>query len=215
MKNRAVTSKDNIEKDKQVMAQCVNGDLRAKEAFVIRFSSLVYHAIQHTLRTRNVYFTREDLQDLHSSVFLQLFNNNCKKLDQYTGKNDCSPATWINIITTRHVIDQLRKRGFDSLSSQASKISIDNLISINEHQNEHLNERGPDADPQEEQAEKHQRIANAIHHLSPRERLLVKLYFDKGIPVAQIAETMKISVENTYTLKHRTIKKLKNIVQAK
>lgn len=41
----------------------------------------------------------------------------------------------------------------------------------------------------------------------------MKLYIDSGYSIKEIAETMKVSVDNVYTIKHRAIKKLKTYLQ--
>ena len=91
---------------------------------------MVYRSIQHTLITRQAPFNREDLEDLHNTVFLQLFEKKCKKLRQYEGRNGCGLAWWIRIVTVRIVLNQLRKKGFDALAYQKKKISLDNLTEL-------------------------------------------------------------------------------------
>jgi DNA-directed RNA polymerase specialized sigma24 family protein len=54
-------------------------------------------------------YTNEDTEDIYSSVFLSLIENNFKKLRQFRNKNACSLTTWLTIITSRMTIDYMRK----------------------------------------------------------------------------------------------------------
>ena len=97
-------------KDRRLLEQCISGDGGAGEAFVRKFSDHVYRAIQYVLTLKHIRFSHHDLEDLHNTVFLKLFEGNCKKLQQYRGKNGCSLANWIKIVTTRIVLNHIRKK---------------------------------------------------------------------------------------------------------
>ena len=104
---------DHIAADRQILKRCISGEKRAQEEFVMRFSNPVYQCIQFTLKAKQIPFSRQDLEDLHNTVFLNLFDKRCKKLRQYKGKNGCSVFSWIRLITVRTVIDYIRKAGLD------------------------------------------------------------------------------------------------------
>ncbi len=62
-------------KDRRRLKKCIAGDKKACERFVREFSDLVYRSVRHTLLVKNVFFNQDDLEDLHNTVFLQLFEN--------------------------------------------------------------------------------------------------------------------------------------------
>ena len=94
----------NYHTDRELISGCVEQDRAALEELVIKFSDPVYRTIQYTCRARNISCSMQDVEDLHNSVFVSLFENRCKKLGQFKGKNGCSLYTWIRIITVRMVI---------------------------------------------------------------------------------------------------------------
>jgi len=63
-----------------------------------------------------------------------------------------------------------------------------------------------------EESERHRLVQDAIRSLPPRDRLFMKLHFDRGLPLPEVAATMQISVRNAYIVKHRAIQKLKTTV---
>jgi RNA polymerase sigma-70 factor (ECF subfamily) len=193
-----------LKEDRDLLSRCFSGDGEAAENLVRRFSNLVYKAIQHTLIVKHVSFNKEDLEDFHNTVFLRLFDHGCKKLKQYQGKNGCSLATWINLITVRTVLDHLRKKGVDSIARRDTKITLDEVYGL----------KGDECDGLAllERAEKEQLLREGMQNLPPRDRLFMKLHFDQGLSVAEVAAAMQVSVENVYTIKHRAIQRLKTQV---
>ena len=105
-----------LKEDRELLSKCVSGDRTASEMLVRRFSDLVYRAVQYTLMAKHVSFNRHDLEDLHNTVFLRLFEQGCKKLRQYQGKNGCSLASWIRMIAVRTVLDHLRTVSYTHLT---------------------------------------------------------------------------------------------------
>ena len=114
-------------KDRRWLKKCIAGDKKACEKFVREFSDLVYRSARHTLLVKNVFFNQDDIEDLHNTVFLMLFENQAKKLGQFKGKNGCGLGTWIRIITVRIVLDHIRKKGVGSITGQQKTYSLEQI----------------------------------------------------------------------------------------
>jgi len=153
---------------------------------------------------KNVSFDIQDLEDLHNTVFLKLFEQGCKKLRQYQGKNGCSLASWIRMIAVRTVLDHLRKKGVDAMVWQKKRVPLEELPEL----------KADDVEfgSQIEKAEQERLLQDSMQRLPPRDRLFVKLHFDQGLSVAEVAEAMHLSIGNAYTIKHRAIQRLKSHV---
>ena len=191
-----------LRNDHKLLTQCLSGDKKAQERFVRNFSNLVYRTIQHTFILKHLPFTYADLEDLHNTVFLMLFENQCNKLRQYRGKNGCSLATWIRIVTIRIVLNQFRKKGIDSIAWQYNRIAFEDIPE--------LKEDAPGPLAKMEEAERKQLIEKGIRNLPSRDRLFLMLHFEKGFSIKEVAETMQLSIDNAYTIKHRAVQKLKS-----
>ena len=193
-----------IKEDRRLLVQCIAGDREASEVFVRRFSNLIYKSVLYTLRTKHVAYTQQDLEDLHNTIFLQLFEKGCKKLMQYEGINGCSLASWIRIVAVRMVLNHVRKKGLDAITWQKRQIPFDELHDL----------KGGTVEPLVlmEEAEKERLLQDGIQSLPPRDRLFMKLHFDQGLPVEEVASAMRITIQNVYTLKHRAIQKLRSYV---
>ncbi len=192
-------------KDRRWLKKCIAGDEKACIRFVREFSDLVYWSVRHTLLAKNVYFTQDDLEDLHNTVFLQLFENQGQKLRQFKGKNGCRLGTWIRVITVRIVLNYIRKKGWDSITGKQKGVPLEEIPELSQA------DLGPLAEI--EKAEKRQSIKDGIRRLSPRDRLFFLLHYENGCSLKEVAETMKVSLNNAYIIKHRAIQKLKSTLE--
>ena len=64
-----------------------------------------------------------------------------------------------------------------------------------------------------EKAEKRQSIKDGIRKLPPRDRLFLLLHYENGYSLKEVAETLKLSLNNAYIIKHRAIEKLKSMLE--
>jgi len=192
---------DAKDSDRKLLAACAAGDRLTADRFVRRFSDPVYRTIQFVLSRKDVGFNDHDLEDLHNLVFLGLFEKDRWKLRQYRGENDCSVLTWLQTVTTRMVIDQLRSKGVGSLARQKRLIPIEEIYD--------LQDDSTPAWAALERAEQLDRLRRAIAALPARDNLFTRLHFEQELSLRELAETMQISMQNAYTMKHRVIKKLR------
>ena len=188
--------------DRQLLSKCLSGDRGAWETVVRRFSNLVYQTVRSTFISKQTPFSRQDLEDLHNTVFLGLFEQGCAKLKLYQGRNGCTLASWIRIVTVRTVLNHLRKKGVDGPLWEKKKTPVEGLSWL----------KGEDQGPLAlmESAEQEKLVHEGMKSLAPRDRLFMKLHIDQGLPVEEVAEALQISVPNAYVVKHRAVERLRS-----
>jgi RNA polymerase sigma factor (sigma-70 family) len=192
--------------DQVIYAGCISGDRHSQEAFVRRFSNLVYRSIQYTLRIRDISCSQSDLEDLHNTVFVKLFDRKCKKLRQFKGKNGCSLSSWIRLISVRTVLDSVRKGRTDALTRKNSVLSLDALADMKSEAPEPLTVMN--------KGEQSRMIRKGLLSLLPRDRLFLKLHCLRGLSIREVAVILRISEGNAHSLKHRAIKRLRAQIEA-
>lgn len=195
---------DHLIADQKNLKKCISGDKRAQEEFVRHFSDPIYKWIQFTLKARHIPFSRQDLEDMHNTVFLKLFEKRCKKLRQYKGKNGCSVFSWIRLITIRMVIDFIRSQHRDVIARSEPNYSLENIPDLSEDEAGHLRLM--------EKAEQARLLRKAMRALQSRDRLFLKLHCLHGLSIPKVAGILKISENNAYSLKHRAIGRLKKVI---
>ncbi|MEA3435393.1 MAG: sigma-70 family RNA polymerase sigma factor [Thermodesulfobacteriota bacterium] len=187
--------------DHALLAGCISGNRLTEETFVKQFSNLVYTSVQYILRARNISYCRSDIEDLHNTIFVKLFERRCKKLRQYKGKNGCSLSSWIRLIAIRTVLDHIRKERTDALNWKERVLLLDPFINIES--------KTPEIWTQINKAQQLSLIREGLRSLLPRDRLFIKLHCLEGLSISEVAGMLKISEGNAYSLKHRAIKRLK------
>ena len=187
--------------DQALLAGCISGNRLTQETFVKQFSNLVYTSVQYILRVRIISYCRSDLEDLHNTIFVKLFERGCKKLRQYKGKNGCSLSSWIRLIAIRTVIDHIRKERTDALNWKEGALSLDPFINIKS--------KTPEIWTLTNKAQQFNLIREGLRSLLPRDRLFIKLHCLEGLSISEVAGMLRISEGNAYSLKHRAIKRLK------
>jgi len=191
-------------KDRQLIDRCVAGDREAAERFVRTYSNLIYGSVQQILRSKNVRFVTQDVEDLHHEVFLKLFENGCKKLDQFEGRNGCSLKTWLRVVCVRIVLNHLRNNRIGSLRNRPFNLSLEQIPELWDGNETALQ--------QLEKNERRKLLEEGVRRLSPKERQVFEMGRIKGFSSDEIAADMNLSVQNVYTIKHRAIKKLKEML---
>jgi RNA polymerase sigma factor (sigma-70 family) len=188
--------------DRQLLDGCLNGDSLMQELFVRRFSKLVFSSVAGVVKAKAAGFSQQDLEDLHNTVFVQLFERNCRKLRLYAGKNGCSLASWIRMISVRTVLDRLRVDRDVMCNPRCCK-PVDDLVQ----------ELISDQDsPQDilEANEKRVLIEQGLQSLAPRDQLVIRLHCLDEQPLCRIAAILNVTEANIHSIKHRAIKRLKS-----
>ncbi|KPA14320.1 RNA polymerase sigma-70 domain protein [Candidatus Magnetomorum sp. HK-1] len=193
-----------IDEDRALISECISGNVNALENLIRRYSPLVYRYVQQTFVSSNVPFDEEDLKEHHNSVFVLLLEKKCRKLRQFRGTNGCSLASWIRLITCRAVLNQMRENSGDATW-------FHKRVPIEEASDIFSEEKGAMESLEDE--EKKIFIKECIQKLNPRDRLFLKLHIEQELPIQRVALIMQISEANTHTLKHRSIERLKKMIE--
>lgn len=192
--------------EKELLGRCFAGKAEAWSEFVARYSGPIHGAICAVLRR----YAPEKLapdrrQDFFQQAFLALCENNCRRLRTFTGENGCSMSTWLRVVVSRLVIDELRRQDPPSLPLDPAPDGRDRAA-------------GPSADPADqtplppEQLETEQTIdflRRQLEELDPRERLIMQLRFVDGLSGERTAEVVGLSRNNVDQIVHRVKERLR------
>lgn len=184
------------DQEKDLLEGCLRREKVAWDAFVFRYSSLVYHTIRKTFGLYHVEVSPDLVEDLFQEFFLALLRDDLKKLRQFRGNRGCSLASWLRVVAARQTIDSLRKHKLSELelAEALSADSSDPAISV-----------------RQEQAD--ESLAKALETLSPRDRLFVDLYYRQALPPEEVGAILETSVNAVYTQKSRILVKLREAIK--
>ena len=182
--------------ERALLKGCFNGDKAAWDAFVLQYSSLVYHTIKRTLSLYHAEARADLVEDLLQEFFLSILREDLKKLRQFRGDRGCSLASWLRVVPARLTIDFLR---------QQRPPTVDVPDSLPSAQ--------PDPPDSLADNERSARLSQALEGLPTRDRLFLELYYRKGLFPEEIAAILKVSVSAVHTQKSRLLAKLREILR--
>ena len=177
---------------KSLLGACLKGEKSAWDAFVLQYSSLVFHTIKKTFSFYNVEPYSDFVEDLFQEFFLSLIRDDFKKLRQFRGREVASLACWLRVVAARQTIDYLRKR------AASASCTTDNFAP-------------DDSDPSASLMDQEQKrlLSQTLEALAPNDRLFVKLYFYQNLLPEEVAKVLRVSKSAVYTKKSRILTKLR------
>jgi RNA polymerase sigma-70 factor (ECF subfamily) len=157
-----------------------DGDSGAWQGFVRRYGGLIVAAV------RGIAPTPGDVEDLTQDVFVRL----CK--DQFRLPRSYDPAraalsTWLTIVARSTARDALRRRRADS-------VPIENV---------------PEAQLAVDPVEPVQKLKLPEALLSPRQREILGMLYDREMDVADVARALDIDPQTVRSAHHKAMLKLR------
>ena len=167
------------------LSACVGGDGDAWNAFVDRYSGVIYAAVSRTLRGGAAPGGRHGLEDPVQDVFLRLIRDDYRLLRAYDPKR-AALTTWLTLIARSVAIDHLRKRRPDAASI------------------------GPaDTVPAPAPAAATTTPDPPLHVLSARQTLVLRMLFDEGMSVPEAAALLGVDNQTIRSTKHKALTRLR------
>ncbi|MFQ5965379.1 MAG: RNA polymerase sigma factor [Candidatus Scalinduaceae bacterium] len=193
--------------EKELLNACIQANKEAWDAFVEKYTNLIYHTINKTLKSYYTDYLYQDSSDIHNNVFLSLIENDYKKLRQYKGLNGCTVSSWLMVVTTNFTLNFIKK--------QKQHIPIEDNTTDNMDVIERVS--NPQQQPDEELSKKEygEIFKDLINDLEANDKLFLKLYYEKEFPPEEIAEILNLTVSTVYSKKNRIREKLKKIAKKK
>jgi len=191
--------------DQELLSRCLSKeDASGWEQFVHTYSKLIWSSIHKTFRSYSFPYDPEDVEDVYSTVFLSLVENDFRKLRQFQGRNACTLSTWLAVVAVNRTIDFLRRQ---KRRSRVLSLDDDTLFL------EPIGDGRLNAEELLIEQQSASALAEAAAGLSePEKQMLELIVSDQKGPEAAAA-ALGISMEALYTRKHRLIAKLKKKIQ--
>jgi RNA polymerase sigma-70 factor (ECF subfamily) len=162
------------------LAELLAGDKRSWDKFVRRYAALIIAAV------RGVASGSGDIEDLTQEVFVRLCKDQYRLLRSYDATR-ASLSTWITIVARSTARDALRRRRPDS-------------VPIDLVPEKHLKVDAVEPLPK-------LKLPEAL--LSPRQREILAMLYDREMDVAEIAAVLRIDPQTVRSTHHKAMLKLR------
>ena len=158
----------------------LSGDGAAWEGFVRRYGGLIVAAV------RGIAPTHRDVEDLAQEVFVRLCKDDFRLLRSYDPER-AGLSTWLTIVARSTARDALRRR-------RADTVPIDAV---------------PEAQLAVDAVEPTQKLKLPEALLSPRQREILAMLYDREMDVAEIARALGIDPQTVRSAHHKAMLKLR------
>ena len=158
----------------------LSGDGAAWEGFVRRYGGLIIAAV------RGVAPSHGDVEDLAQEVFVRLCKDDYRLLRSYDPQR-AALSTWLTIVARSTARDALRRR-------RADTVPIDAV---------------PEAQLAIDAVEPTQKLKLPEALLSPRQREILAMLYDREMDVAEIARALGIDPQTVRSAHHKAMLKLR------
>lgn len=158
----------------------LHGDSTAWKGFVRRYGGLIVAAI------RGISSVQGDIEDLTQEVFVRLCKDDFRLLRTYDPAR-AALSTWLTIVARSTARDALRRRRADSVPIDAvpeAQLAIDFVEPVRKL-----------------------KLPEAL--LSPRQREILAMLYDKEMDVAEIARALAIDPQTVRSAHHKAMIKLR------
>lgn len=158
----------------------LNGDATAWESFVRRYGGLIVAAV------RGVALNHSDIEDLAQEVFVRLCKDGFRLLRTYDPAR-AGLSTWLTIVARSTARDALRRRRVESVPIEAvpeAQLAVDPVEPVRKL-----------------------KLPEAL--LSPRQREILAMLYDKEMEVAEIARALGIDPQTVRSAHHKAMLKLR------
>jgi len=156
------------------------GDKASWDAFVRRYAGLIVAAV------RNLAATSTDIEDLTQEVFVRLCKDDYRLLRSYDPAR-AGLSTWITIVARSTARDSLRRR-------RAESVPLEFV---------------PEAQLAVDPVEPVQKLKLPEALLSPRQREILGMLYDRDMDVAEIAAVLGIDPQTVRSAHHKAMLKLR------
>jgi RNA polymerase sigma factor (sigma-70 family) len=165
----------NHRKEVHLLEKCLNEG--QCEDFVRQYWNLIYYMVKKLFLQRNYPFSEMDLEDMVGDVFVQIFQDNCRKLRLYNKEKGTKISVWISIIVQSTVSNFFRKKEIDCISDSDFYSGLDNLIDFSDTCLEKNVISKID-------------IEKALETLSSKDQVIIKLLAFKGLSASEVGQIL-------------------------
>jgi DNA-directed RNA polymerase specialized sigma24 family protein len=168
------------------IARLVQGDKEEWDAFVDRFSSVIYSSVKGTLLAHKGEGNEDDVRDLMQKVFVRLVKDDYRLLRTYDPSR-ASLVTWLTLVARSSTIDFLRHRALRTVPLDEGAMEVE--------------------DPRAPTPSLPIFIRPGL--LSARQKLVLHLLYDRELSTAEAAGFLGIKEQTVRSLSHKALTRLR------
>ncbi|MFP4380565.1 MAG: RNA polymerase sigma factor [Candidatus Sumerlaeia bacterium] len=167
------------------VAQLINRDEQAWDAFVDWSAGLFHHIIMRIQASESVSLNNDERDDVLQEIYARLYKDDCHLLRQFD-PGRASFKTWLALVARSTALNYVRS-------------NMPEILSIHDVPEEEL--------PKQPPIRKEFVLPEGV--LSAKEARIIRMRYEEGHSFDEIADLMQISRQTVYNSKSNAVKKLR------
>lgn len=194
--------------DLELIRRCISGERQAREEFLRAYHRLMHRYIHATLKAHVISDHQANPDDLFHDLFIFLFEQDCRKLESFQGKNGCSFASWLRLVVVNFVLDRLRKL-------KGGAVSLDEEYGEGADVRDMLTDMAANAAESLIHKEGQKSLEECISLLGTEDKYFLELHLYREIGLQQLTEHFQSSRPALDMRKSRIYEKLRDCFRNK
>lgn len=182
----------------KLLDRCIRKEREAWDSFIAAFGDTMCRYIDEILNMYAYPFPNDAAEDIMNSVFLELLNENCKRLKDFQGKDETSFLAYLKMICFHITVNWLGER--------------EPWIALEDVQDQDFYGNGTE---DIEASDLEEIIMMLKCSLSARYYSLFILFYEEGFNLSEIAQMLHMKIRALHQLKSRMIKNIRKIAESK
>ncbi len=177
--------------DKAMVGKCCSGDHAAWNELANHYFPVIQGTVRRVFRSYQVDPDTPDFDDVCQEVFVRILQHDARVLRSFRWQS--SLKTWLSLVASSCAVDHLRKKHKREIpiTDYIDKISTEIVPSSEEFDRSEISA-----------------LNQAKERLLPRDKLLIKLAYERKWSYEQISKLIGISVNTVGPAIHRAITRL-------
>lgn len=197
--------------DREFAQSCTHSQESRRE-LLQRYSRLIYSSIIHILRLKGRPTTDELVTEIFHQMVVVLFEDDCRRLRSYQGRNGCSLATWLRQVCINATLDYLRV-------GQQATVSLDAPLTGSDEQTltagDLLADTRPKASDEAMKSENLGYLAECVAELCQDDHYFLELHLNQQLELELVAGHLGISRGAADMRKLRIMERLRDCFRRK
>lgn len=181
----------------ELLRSCLTGDPEARDRFVDAHAPVVFSIVRRVVGAGRSTDPAVAIEDVMQEVFLKLFRKDARLLRAHDPSR-ASLSTWLAIVARSTALDILRRKRLPTVPIGSALARGGEPAAPPERLDLPTNESARGATSQV-----------PLDLLSPRQKLVLQLMYDRGLAVDEVARTLGIKEQSVRSAKHKALTRLR------
>lgn len=186
------------------LQRCIQREPYAWDEFLATYSRLIYSAIYSALKVKHCSCDDSVVEDIFQDAVVFLMKDDCRKLRSFQGRNGCTFASWLRVVTGNFTVSYVRALKLGKMEELPQEDSL---------------AKGGESEGSGSIPGRAQKALSSLHEcirmLTVDDRYFLVLHLEQGLTIEQLKRFFRVTRGALDMRKSRLIVRLKECFRRK